>query len=344
MSRLIVLPVSPLDQSGYGAAVADDVKRLGTQPNDLMVIYHHPNEETPEGAVLIPRPSRASPRRYTNLLRLRTSTETTARQLRAAIGERHVNEVFCGEVTFYRALRSLYPTKRIQVRFHNLFSLPRTRQEFRRYSIDPAFRVNLALFSRLEREILRDPLVDVILIAEAERRFVELLYPSRSLEVWNPEVTVATRKPRPTKPRLAYMGSLASHQRFGMKHFIEQCLPEIRLRRADVELHMYGRVAGEWNAPKDGVIGHGFHEGDGPPLGGDALFICPDLLGGGIKIKIGHWLAWGVPMIATPFALDGYDLPDLDNVLVADIDDWAERIVEYFDGRDLTSTVSDDTP
>jgi hypothetical protein len=342
MSRLIVLPVSPLDQSGYGAAVQDDVDRLGHREGDVTVIYPHPGEPLPEGAILIPRPSRSSPRRYVNLLRLRTSTETSARQLRAAIGERSFSEIFCGEVTFYRALREIFPNQRMTVRFHNLFSLPRARQEFRKYTIDPSFRVNLALFSRLERAILRDPLVDMILIAEAERQFVKLLYPSRSVEVWNPKVVIAPRKPAPTEPRLAYMGSLASHQRFGMQYFIDRSLPEIRRRRPEIEIHMYGKVAGSWNAPEQGVLGHGFHEGDGPPLEGNALFACPDLLGGGIKIKIGHWLEWGLPIIATPYALDGYDLPAIDNLLVADIDDWPDRIVEYFDGLGLTSAVPGD--
>ena len=338
MKRLVVLPVSPLGNGGYNTAVADDVKRLGglTQ-DDHLIIYPHPGQPNPEGATLIPRPSKLSPRRYLNLMRLRTSTETTAGQLKAAIGERTFDEIFCGEVTFYRGLRELFPGRRITVRSHNFFSLARARREFCKQKIGLVFWMNMTLFSRLEREILRDPLVDMIMIAEAERVFAQLMYPDREFQIWNPPVDIKQPRPAPTTPRIAYMGSLASHQKFGMTYFVKEVMPAIRAERPAIEFHMFGSSSKPWNDPENGIFGHGFHEGDGPPLDGDALFACPDLLGGGIKIKVGNWLEWGAPIIATPFALDGYDLPELDNLLVAEIDDWKDRIIEYFDRLGVTS-------
>ena len=329
--RLITLPVSPLGHGGYNIAVADDLSRLGGRgPHDHIVIYPHPGQPLPEDIATITRPGKTSPRRYVNLLLGRTSTETSAAQMRAAIGDREFDEIFCGEVTFYRCLRAIFPDRPMRVRFHNLFSLPDTRQRFRRYRLDPVFRMTLATFSRLEREILADPLVDPILIAEAERRYVELVYPGRPIEVWNPPIEVASVRPRPTVPRLAYMGSLAAHQRVGMRYFVDRILPEIREAVPELEFHMFGNGSTAWDQPDRGVHGHGFHDGDGLPLDGDALFVCPDLLGGGIKIKVGEWLQWGLPFIATPYAMDGYDLPTMDNVIVADIDDWRNSIIAYF--------------
>jgi hypothetical protein len=100
---------------------------------------------------------------------------------------------------------------------------------------------------------------------------------------------------------------------------------------------MFGSGSKNWNDPAHGVIGHGFYDGDGLPLDGDALFACPDLLGGGIKIKVGDWLSWGLPIIATPFALDGYQLPQLNNMITAEIDDWEDAIIDYFDGLGISS-------
>ena len=334
MKRLIILPVSPLGKGGYNIAVNDDVKRLGgiNPEHDHVIIYPHPNQPNPEHCVLLPRPSKTSPRRYINLLRLRTSTETTASELRSVIGDTDFDEIFCGEVSFYRGLKSLFPNKRITVRFHNLFCLPRVRQSFYQYNIGTVFKLNLELFSRLEREILRDPLVDPILIAEAEKDFLKLQYPTREIKIWNPPIEIKKERPAPSTPRIAYMGSLAAHQKFGMEYFVRKVLPAIRARRKDIEFHMFGSGSKSWNDPANGVIGHGFYDGDGLPLDGDALFACPDLLGGGIKIKVGDWLNWGLPIIATPFALDGYQLPPLDNMITAEIDDWPEAIVNYFDG------------
>lgn len=338
MKRLVVLPVSPLGNGGYNIAVRDDLERLGgLTDEDHLIIYQHPGQPNPDGAVLIPRPSKTSLRRYLNLLCMRTSTETSAGQLKAAIGNREFDEIFCGEVTFYRGLRELFPGRKMTVRSHNLFSLSRTRREFCPQPIGMVFWANMTLFSRLEREILRDPLVDMVMIAEAERKFVQLMYPGREFRIWNPPVDIKQPRPAPTTARIAYMGSLASHQKFGMTHFVQKVMPAIRARRPQVEFHMFGSSSQAWNDPENGIIGHGFYEGDGVPLDGDALFACPDLLGGGIKIKVGNWLEWGVPIIATPFALDGYDLPELDNMIVAQITDWEDRIIEYFDQLGLTS-------
>ncbi len=329
--RLLILPVSPFGSGGYNIAVAHDLERLGgIQPDDHVVIYPHPGQPLPDGATTIPRPGKLSVGRIRNLIRRRTTTEVSQGQLRRAIGDRSYNSIFCGEVTFYRALREIFPSQKMQVRFHNLFSLPATRQQFRAYSLDPVFRLNLALFTRLEREILRDPLVDPILIAKAERDYARLIYPTRDFEVWSPPIAIQQSRPRPKTPRLAYLGSLASHQRDGMRYFVEKVLPEIRAINPAVEFHMYGNGSTAWSRPDAGVYGHGFYEGDGVPFDGDALFICPDLLGGGIKIKIGEWLSWGVPFIATPYAMDGYAIGELDNVLVEDIGDWSRAIVEYF--------------
>ncbi|MCH2161508.1 MAG: glycosyltransferase [Phycisphaerales bacterium] len=331
MARLIVLPVSPLGKGGYNTAVADDVSRLGQRDDDFTIIYPHPGQPLPDGVATIARPSKLSPLRFWNTLRLRTTTETTVAQIRAATGNRTFDEIFCGETTFYRSLRAMYPNQRMDVRFHNFFSLPRCRQEFRKYRIDPVFRLNLAMFARLEREICRDPLADPILIAHAERDFLQLQYPGRNIRVWNPPIEVAKERKAPTVARLAYMGSLAHHQRDGMRYFIEQVMPALRANRPDIEFHMYGNGSEQWNNPQAGVHGHGFYDGEGFPLDGDALFICPDLLGGGIKIKVGDWLSWGLPFVTTRYGLDGYDLPELENVVVSELDEWAETIPAYFD-------------
>ena len=331
MARLIVLPVSPLGKGGYNAAVADDLERIGHRDDDFTIIYPHPGQPLPDGVSTIKRPSKFSTFRLVNALRLRTMTETTAGQIRAATGDRKFDEIFCGEITFYRSLRELYPAQKMDVRFHNLFSLPRCRQEFRRYRLDPIFRMNLFLFSRLEREICRDPLAEVILIAHAEKDFLQLQYPDRDIRVWNPPIEIASERKAPKTARLAYMGSLAHHQRDGMRYFIEKVMPLLRQKRPNLEFHMFGNGSEQWNNPSAGIHGHGFHEGDGMPLDGDALFVCPDLLGGGIKIKVGDWLTWGLPFITTRYGLDGYTLPEMDNVLVSELDEWANDIPAYFD-------------
>lgn len=339
MKRLVVLPVSPLGQGGHNIAVRNDLERLGGfTDDDHLVIYQNLGQPNPDGAVLITRPSRLSPRRYLNLLQLKTSTETTSGQLQTAIGERAFDTIFCGEVTFYRGLRKLFPGKRMTVRMHNLYSLARVRRQFCVQPIGILFKANMLLYSRLEQEILLDPLADVILIAETERQYAQLLCPDKEFRIWNPPVDIKQHRPAPKTARIAYLGNIPSHQKSGMMYFVKQIMPAIRARRPELEFHIYGKESMSWNDPENGIFGYGFYESDGIPFDGDALFACPDILGGGIKIKIGKWLEWGVPIIATPFAMDGYDPPKLDNMIVASITTWENRIIEYFDGLDLTAS------
>lgn len=330
--RLLLLPIAPGDKSGYHKAVADDLRRLGSRADDVVVVHQPPGDIRLAGAREVLRPARRSPRRVLNLLQGRPMTDATAAELRAAVGSEGFDSIFVGDVTWYRAARDVFPGRRLTMRFHNFFSLPRSRAEFRSVSVDALFRMNMALFSRLEREICRDPLVDPIFITEVEEAFFKCHYPGRSTQVWSLDITQGPPPTRPTVPRVAYFGSVASHQRIGLERFLRDVLPQARDRVPALEVHLWGHGSEAFSDPSSGVVGHGYFRGSGMPHGGDALFMVPDVLGCGIKIKVGDLLRDGVPFIATPYAMDGYRYTAHQGVIVAELEDWPARIADYFNG------------
>lgn len=331
--RLILLPIAPGDRSGYHKAVADDLRRLGSRSDDVIVVHQPPGDTRMPGAREVMRPTRTSPRRIVNLLQRRPMTDATEAELRAAVGAGNYDSIFVGDVTWYHAARAVFPGVRLTVRFHNFFSLPRSRAEFRRVPVDALFRLNMALFSRLEREICRDSLVDPIFITEVEQAFFHCHYPGRSSEVWSLDIVQGAAPKRPTAPRVVYFGSVASHQRIGLQKFLSEVLPRARELVPDLEVHLWGHGSEEFSDPARGVVGHGFFKGPGNPLDGDALFMVPDVLGCGIKIKVGDLLRAGLPFIATPYAMDGYRYTKHDGVIVAELHEWPARMAEYLQGR-----------
>ena len=328
--RLIVLPCDPFQRTGYNRAVASDLLRLGALPGDRKVVYLERGAPDPEGFEVIRRPPRASLKRVVNLALLRTFTEVFAHELQPHVQGTRWHSVFCGEVTFYRALRALLPDQRLTVRFHNYFTLAAVRQSARRYPIGAHFAAQLRLFSRLEREIAADPLVDPIFINPMERALFQLQWPGRSAEVWGIGEPSQTPTGSPRTARFLYLGSTSGHQAFGLRLFIDRVLPAVRRQLGPVKFHLWGAGTERFDDPRRGVHGYGFRRETALPFDGDGLFVIPDLLGGGIKVKTGDALAEGRAFITTPFGLEGYSPNPDPNLIVADFDTWASESSAYF--------------
>jgi hypothetical protein len=98
----------------------------------------------------------------------------------------------------------------------------------------------------------------------------------------------------------------------------------------EVELYLYGSGTEAFESPGSGIHGCGRYPGDDVPFQGDALYVVPDAVGGGIKVKVRDLLIARVPFITTHFGAEGYDLGGSPHVLIADIDDWPSMIATYF--------------
>lgn len=270
-------------------------------------------------------------RQILNVMSLRPFSDVWASQLGPILSGKPVSEVFCGDVIFYNALRRLLPDVPMTVRFHNFFGLALSRWRWRGADIDLHFRLTLALTARLERRICSDRLVHPIFINPRERDFFDLMWPGRPSEVWGVEVAAAPEIRRPTQPRLIYMGGTASHQLVGIRFLIDRVVPRLRNRHPALELHLWGEGTERLDKRGDGVHGHGFWSDSGLPMGGDGLFVVPDLLGGGIKVKTGDALREGLAFITTPFGAEGYEYEPVGGRLVAEMDAWPEAIESYFE-------------
>lgn len=78
-----------------------------------------------------------------------------------------------------------------------------------------------------------------------------------------------------------------------------------------------------------------------PYLARATAFVCPLRLGAGIKNKVLEALAIGCPVIATPLSLDGIDVRDGHDTLIAEGDAMIDAIVRLMNDKALQNQLAD---
>ncbi|NLI35634.1 MAG: glycosyltransferase family 4 protein [Bacteroidales bacterium] len=330
--KLITLPCNPSDYGGYGRAVRDDLARLKIGNNDVIVIYDRKESSDDSRYEYIPRHPAISLHGIMNIARGRVWAELSKDSLRKIVNRYNIEEVFVGDTILYRAVKELFPAVKMTVRFHNLYLLPWVRVRTRKINIDLAARTLLELASRLELQILNDELANHIFISDNDANMAKLLFPNISYKVWTIEKIVAGVEPTPPGcQRLVYSGSLAAHQKCGVVEFIRGPYRKLRKRHPKTRLEIYGRRGRELESVGDNIKWCGdWKDTPVPKLDGGGLFVNPDILGAGIKYKIGDWIASGTPFISTPYGIQGYRITESPHRLIAPLDKWDTEIEKYW--------------
>lgn len=121
--NLYLFPESPVLTNGYGIIVNSDFMKI--TPLETDNVYWYTNfSENPlkrQGHEILKRPNKISYKRFKNMLLLKVGAELNFNEI-LFLKNKNFNEIFCGDVLFYRAIRKLFPSKLITVRFHNCFS------------------------------------------------------------------------------------------------------------------------------------------------------------------------------------------------------------------------------
>ena len=331
VKRLILLPENASTDSGYGIAVQADLKKLAPDSNDTVIIYSQtePNYEAFK-PLFLKRNKDKKLERLSNVLRLKPASAISAKQLKPLVNGTGFDEIFCGEFFFYEPLKALFPNQPLKVRLHNFYTLLKYRQTQLRYRLPATFRFNLMAYSRLEHKLLSDSLVTPIFITEEEMAHYQKVYQSTKGEVWSvlKSEALAYQPALPLAQKLVWFGSATSHKRYSLDYFIKEVFLPLK-ERLGLELHMYGSHTTSLHAPENKIFGHGFFKGEGLPIN-QALYINPDLLGGGIKLKVQTLIDHQAAFISTPFGVEGYKLPQSEHIILADIQDWQTALERYF--------------
>lgn len=338
--RLLIFPALPSTNDGYGIAVGEDIKRLQVNDSDEVIWYVNKNVKEDGKCYYIKRFSKMSFRRLINTILLRTSTEIIPNDIKKLpINLKEVDEVFCGDVMFYRALRTLFPSKKIVVRFHNCYARIHDRVALfnLKRNLSFVYRVNLKAFYKLEKDIFNDKNVHKIFISEEDRNYyVSNSGHSSDSEVWGftPQINEKDRiqVPSCSRKKIVWYGGLDSHKIDSIKWFISEIYSKLYAQYPWIEFHLYGRWTESFNDRNKGIYGHGFYKGEDMPYKDESLYINPDLTGGGVKIKLLTYFENNVVFLTTPYGYEGYPPKYIDDeyCYVRQSDSWLLFLTNYF--------------
>ena len=333
--NLYLFPITPSTSNGYGIAVACDYNRLKPQKEDVVVWYATRGTKSYQNDYVIERPGRFS--RAIKTMQNEVNCEVSQSDIkRLNIDLNSIQSVFCGDVIFYRVAKALFPDKKITVRFHNCFARIKDRIRLIDEPVNLKFKIQSRAFYKLEKEIFQDKKVHKIFISEEDRNYyISNFGVLHDSETWGfePNMKKAVNNRFDNKKNtLVYFGGIQSHKIDSVKWFINDCFIPLRKKYPSLEFHLWGGGTQLLDGCSDGVYGHGFYNGDDLPDAKNALYVNPDLIGGGVKIKLLEYFEKGASFLSTPFGYEGYsyDLVDNKHYFVVEKDKWLSFLDEYF--------------
>src|SRR5207248_6449284 len=90
------------------------------------------------------------------------------------------------------------------------------------------------------------------------------------------------------------------------------------------------------------IVVAGLQRDVGPFFDSVKLSIAPLRFGAGVKGKINQSMAFGVPVVATSLAVEGMELTDRQEILVADKpEDFARALIELYESEELWGRLSE---
>lgn len=159
-------------------------------------------------------------------------------------------------------------------------------------------------------------------VSPHEQALLKELLPNARVELLsNIQEVVGCRQPHAGRRDLIFIGGYGYPPNRDAMHWIaSEILPTLRRTLPDIRVHLIGDLpeAARHELATPGLEMHGRITDIGPWLDGCLATLAPLRFGAGVKGKINISMAHGVPVIASTLAIEGMQLADNLNVLVAD--------------------------
>jgi glycosyltransferase involved in cell wall biosynthesis len=160
---------------------------------------------------------------------------------------------------------------------------------------------------RLERDVLR-AFDESWMVSEQDAEVARALVPEAAIRVVPNAVDVSAIQPvrQSSKPVVLFVGSFDyAPNRIGLEWLTRRVMPAVWRERPDAHLDVVGRWHTHWHPPDGRVRVRGFVPDLAEAYATARCAVAPLVAGGGTPLKVIEALAYGLPLVATPLAVQG---------------------------------------
>ncbi len=184
-----------------------------------------------------------------------------------------------------------------------------------------------------------------LVVSDVEQKLLATDAPGARVEILsNVHEVYGCRKPFTERRDLVFVGGFQHPPNTdAVTWFVREVFPLVRAKLPDVKFHVIGsKVPATITALADEhVIVHGYVEDIAPFMDGCRVSVAPLRYGAGVKGKVNMAMSYGLPVVATPIAVEGMHVEAGRDVLVSDgAALFAQATVQAYEDEALWNALS----
>jgi len=214
-----------------------------------------------------------------------------------------------------------------------------------RLTCDPEMRRKAQEKERLEHELI-DQADETWVVSPVEQQLLRERWPRKSVQLVSNIVDMpGSKTPFELRRDYLFIGGFQHRPNTdAILFFVQKIYPLVSEHLRDAKFYIIGG-----NPPPEivalateKIIVAGLQKDVRPFFDSVRLSIAPLRFGAGVKGKINQSMAFGVPVVATALAIEGMELTDRQEILIADTpEDFARALIELYESKELWIRLSE---
>jgi glycosyltransferase involved in cell wall biosynthesis len=183
------------------------------------------------------------------------------------------------------------------------------------------------------------------MVSSVEQQLLQKKWPDKSIQLVSNIVDVpGSNTPFALRRDFLFIGGFQhTPNTDAVLFFLQEIYPLIKERLRDAKFYIIGDKAPPEIVAlaNERIIVAGLQRDVRPFFDSVKLSVAPLRFGAGVKGKINQSMAFGVPVVATSLAVEGTELCDREEILVADEpEDFARALIELYESEELWMRLS----
>lgn len=337
MSNLYLFPELPNETSGYEIAVKSDINSYKINKEDIVVFFTEKNLDANrefDFTFYVIKRQKNLLKTIKNLFKLIHPSffhVSDWMKIPKNIRDLRFKRVYFGDVIFYPIFTKVNCEK-FEFRFHNLWLRILNQNPIISFSLKNL--LNLILISRAEKKILNHN-IKISLISEADMNYASKYSNNISLLEIFPE-TIAPKQLNKldnfkSLPTIIWFGSVSVHKRKSLIRLIN-LFKTIKKDLPELSLLLFGKNTEYFDNRDIGIYSYGFYEDRfSLPVTENCIYLNPDDIGGGIKIKNYDIAANDkIDYLSTPEGFEGCENYEREGIYILPFFKWHNFLIKYF--------------